>query len=227
MLLAQDFDGFPYYVGRVDGYPGIATHAALEYFQASHGLPLTGLADQRTLDALVEGYVGLASGIIDSSRIAVAGGAGNCLPIPFESESPKSFPDESPQHLRRVEALLHDKPLSPSLTGSELTKDRYEALCRRVGEVLMDEEPRETPVAVVGVDGLPLSGARVTVFETDDADGKVPVASGVARDDGLVSLALTEGVFLVESAHGLRAVLEVDFDRVGGQMLVMSQVEES
>src|SRR5690606_38920160 len=82
MLLAQDFDGFPYYVGRVDGYPGIATHAALEYFQASHGLPLTGLADQRTLDALVEGYVGLASGIIDSSRIAVAGGAGNCLPIP-------------------------------------------------------------------------------------------------------------------------------------------------
>ena len=52
--LSQDDEGLPYVIP--DGIYGPATASAISAFQRREGLPITGIADQRTWDSIVENY---------------------------------------------------------------------------------------------------------------------------------------------------------------------------
>lgn len=226
MLQALQLEQMPCYVDRVDGYPGPNTLRALEYFQVREELPLTGLADDRTLERLVQRYVELAERPVAAPRVLTVGAGKDHPPRAFGGEEVPVFPDEAPQRLRRVEGLLFREPLDPPET--ELTdKPRiYATWCRRVIESLDISQPLPTVIALVDEQGELVVSTSFNVLEADEGGELTSVASGSTNDQGVAQVLLPEGRFAIVAANA-QGTIDVSQDEFGGQMLVVLSGSEA
>jgi hypothetical protein len=213
-------------VDRVDGYPGPNTFRALEFFQVQESLPITGVADDATLDRLTQRYVELADDPVAATRVVAVGGGSQHPPKAYGRSKAKAFPDEAPQRLRRVEAILFPPPLNPpetDLAGNPAVYARWGA---RVVDNLEPGIPPPTVLALTDEDGLILPSTSFAVLE-GDADGNlVSVASGSTDAQGVASQVLPEGRFVIRSGNR-QSTLDVSHDEFGGQMMVVLAPLES
>jgi outer membrane protein OmpA-like peptidoglycan-associated protein len=226
MLQVMPFGDFPCYADRVDGYPGPNTLRALEYFQMSEDLPITGLADDATLERLVERYVELADAPVSPARVKTVGAGSAAAPLPFGEAKGPVFPDDAPQRRRRVEGLIFPPPLNPSEAGLAVDPSIYERWMRRAVQTLELSKDPPTLLALTDEEGLPIFDLGFEVLEADDAGNLQSVASGFTDNEGVASVVLPEGRYVVR-ADGAQAALEVSFDEFGGQMLVLLPPLES
>jgi outer membrane protein OmpA-like peptidoglycan-associated protein len=226
MLQLMPLGEFPCYVDRVDGYPGPNTLRALEYFQLDQGLPLSGFADDATLARLAQRYVELAEAPLAPLRVQTVGAGAQTKPLPFGEQKEPVFPDDAPQRLRRVEAILFPPPLNPSEVGLAIDPSIYGRWMRRVAETIDVSAPLPIPLALTDEVGEPFADAGFELLEVDGAGNLQTITSGFTGREGLALVEVPDGRYVVR-AEGVQSALEVSADELGGQMLVMLPPLES
>jgi outer membrane protein OmpA-like peptidoglycan-associated protein len=224
MLTALAAAGAPCYVGQVDGYPGPATLRALEYFQVQENLPVNGLADDATLDRLIQRYLELLGAPLDPASIEITGGGEDHPPLPFGTATDlgPAFPDDAPQRFRRVEAFLFAGEVKPPAASLNKTSESYRTWCHQVTEDITDLTSLKTTIAVVDPDRNPLAAVAVQLFLRSGDDADAPVSDAQTDALGHVTLALDEGFYsLVATVDGaeLKGSFTVGQDEFGAQVV--------
>jgi outer membrane protein OmpA-like peptidoglycan-associated protein len=231
MLLAIETVGSPCYVGQIDGYPGPATHRALEYFQLLNDLPLTGLADEATLAALIQAYLDLLGPPLAPGLIEVAGGGEDHPPLPFGTATDlgPAFPDNSPLRERRVEAFLFQGAVNPPAASLKKGSETYRTWCRQATEDLTDVTGLQTFLSVVDSNRDPLPGLALQIFQHADDAAPAQVAAAATDDAGQAKIALPEGFYSIQARLGgatLKGGLNINTDGIGAQIVSLVTVAE-
>jgi outer membrane protein OmpA-like peptidoglycan-associated protein len=224
MLLAVEAGGTPCYVGQVDGHPGPATHRALEYFQFSENLKLSGLADETTLTTLIARYLQLLGSPLADSGIEIAGGGEDHPPLPFGTAANlgPAFPDSSPLRARRVEVFLFNGAVKPPVSSLSKNGETYRIWCHQVNEEITDISGLSTTLSVVDGDMNPLPGLAVEIFEHAGEAPPENVASATSDGLGQIKVTLPEGFYSLEADFGgnsLKGGLTIGADQIGAQMI--------
>lgn len=226
MLLAVRPADRPLYLAKVDGVAGPETHGALALFQALNGLAVNGLANDVTLDALVNTYLDLLGPGLEPDRI-FAGGAGPDHPIiSFGPNQNVVDGDGSSQRLRRVELFVTEGRMSPPAFSLAESATSYEQWCAQVEVDGSLPFVFDTHITVVDDFFRPLQGEHILVFENGDPDnigsGLGSVAEGNTDDAGMLTIQVPRGHYELvcqSKEQVLSAALLVDPDEHGAQRI--------
>lgn len=227
MLLAVRPADRPLYLAKVDGVAGPETHGALSLFQALNGLPVHGLADDATLDALINAYLDLLGPGLEPDRV-FAEGAGSDHPIiSFGPNQDVVEGDGSAQRLRRVEFFVTEGRMSPPAFSLAESATSYEKWCAQVKVDGSLPFVFDTHITVVDDFFRPLKGEHIIVFENgdpDDIDDDVSgsVAEGNTDDAGMLTIQVPRGHYELvcqSKEQVLSAALSVDPDEHGAQRI--------
>ena len=115
-------------------------------------------------------------------------------------------------HPRRVEIFLFKDRVTPpaeSFKQANAPRDpTYDAWCRRAQEIL-PAPTRPLTIRVLGANGAPIAGAKVSVFALDGTETPeegIPLAASSTGAGGVVHFTLKPGVYCValETVQGSR-----------------------
>lgn len=225
ILLAVPIAQRPAYVARVDGYAGPQTHEALALFQATHDLPVTGLADDATLDRLILAYFDLIGPPVPAQRVSCFGAGPDHPRLTFGPRQEVLDEDGSVQQLRRADLFVTTGRMSPP--GDELARnaDAYPRWCQQVRADVSLPPLFQTSVAFVNERTLPRPGQQVEVLApTTDGQEGLSIAQGVTDAEGYLAVELPRGSYKVRAYaedQVLRGALAIDPDVYGAQRIAL------
>jgi hypothetical protein len=206
----RDSQDSPLYAGRVDAHRADGTMAAAQGLKivAWTQTPFHRQVDGVALTALIKAYVALVGPTPPpASRVEVLGGGSWHAPRSFGSGGAPLQGDyylttDLPDY-RRTEIFAFGGNLKPSpLRCSHTRHDdcpQYTSWCEQV--VATFDKPRDWDalVSVVDADGIPISGASVSLTRVSDGEAVVTKATS---ESGVVIVSADRDLYLLSTTYG-------------------------